>query len=189
VIRSEGRAHPVDTVYLPRRIEGHVEAAVASTTVRAHDHHDGDILVFLPGVAEIRRTAEHLSRADLPSTTAVIPLYGDLPQAEQDRAISPSPPGRRKIVLATSIAETSLTIEGVRVVIDSGLMRVPRFSPRTGMTRLATVPVSRAAADQRRGRAGRVGPGVCYRMWTEGDHAALLAHRPPEILEADLAPL
>lgn len=189
VIRSEGRAHPVDTIYLSRRVEGHIEAAVASTVLRAHDHHEGDILVFLPGVAEIRRTAEHLSRADLPSSTGVIPLYGDLPQAEQDRAIAPSPAGRRKIVLATSIAETSLTIEGVRVVVDSGLMRVPRFSPRTGMTRLATVPVSRAAADQRRGRAGRTSAGVCYRMWTEGDHTALLTQRPPEILEADLAPL
>jgi ATP-dependent helicase HrpB len=189
VIRSEGRAHPVETVYLTRRIEGHIEAAVAGAAARAHDQHEGDILVFLPGIAEIRRTAEHLSREELPPSTSVIPLYGDLTSGEQDRAIAPSPRGRRKIVLATSIAETSLTIEGVRVVVDSGLMRVPRFSPRTGMTRLTTVPVSRAAADQRRGRAGRLGPGVCFRMWTEGDHAALLAHRPPEILEADLAPL
>ena len=189
VIVSEGRAHPIETVYLQRRIEGRIEPAVAATAARAHDQHDGDILVFLPGVAEIRRTVEHLSRAALPASTSVIQLYGDLAQGEQDRAISGSPPGRRKIVLATSIAETSLTIEGVRIVVDSGLMRVPRFSPRTGMTRLATVPVSRAAADQRRGRAGRLAPGICYRMWTEGDHAALLAHRPPEILEADLAPL
>jgi ATP-dependent helicase HrpB len=189
VIHSEGRAYPVETVYLDRRIEGHIEAAVAGAAARAHDRHNGDILVFLPGIAEIRRTAEHLMHADLPDSTSVIPLYGDLQQAEQDRAIAPSPKGRRKIVLATSIAETSLTIEGVRVVIDSGLMRVPRFSPRAGMTRLATVPVSHAAADQRRGRAGRLGPGVCFRMWTAGDHGALLAHRPPEILEADLAPL
>ena len=189
VIRSEGRSWPVETEYLTRRVDGHIEAAVARTAARAHDRHQGDILVFLPGVAEIRRTAEHLQNASLPPSTAVIPLYGDLSQPEQDRAIAPSPPGRRKIVLATSIAETSLTIEGVRIVVDSGLMRVPRFSPRTGMTRLATVPVSRAAADQRRGRAGRLGPGLCLRMWTEGDHAALLAHRPPEILEADLAPL
>ncbi|HSJ32682.1 MAG TPA: ATP-dependent helicase HrpB [Longimicrobiales bacterium] len=189
VIRSEGRSWPVETEYLMRRVEGHIEAAVARAAAGAHDRHEGDVLVFLPGVAEIRRTSEHLSNASLPPSTAVIPLYGDLSQADQDRAIAPSPPGRRKIVLATSIAETSLTIEGVRVVVDSGLMRVPRFSPRTGMTRLATVPVSRAAADQRRGRAGRLGPGLCLRMWTEGDHAALLAHRPPEILEADLAPL
>jgi ATP-dependent helicase HrpB len=189
VIRSEGRAHPVETVYLPRPIEGRIEPAVAALTARAHDAHDGDILVFLPGLSEIRRTADHLTEAGLPSSTRVIALYGDLPQAEQDRAIAPSPSGRRKIVLATSIAQTSLTIEGVRVVIDSGLMRVPRFSPRAGMTRLATVPVSRATADQRRGRAGRTGPGMCFRMWTEAAHAALLAQRPPEMLEADLAPL
>ncbi|MBR9990676.1 MAG: ATP-dependent helicase HrpB [Gemmatimonadetes bacterium] len=189
VIRSEGRAFPVETVYLDRRVDGHIESAVAAAAVRAHDAHAGDILVFLPGIAEIRRTTEHLSQAGLPQSTSVIPLYGDLSQDDQDRAIAPSPAGRRKIVLATAIAETSLTIEGVRIVVDSGLMRVPRFSPRTGMTRLATVPVSRAAADQRRGRAGRLGPGFCIRMWTEGDHTALLAHRPPEILEADLAPL
>ena len=189
VIRSEGRAWPVSTVYLDRRIEGHIEAAVAHSTVRAHDAHAGDILVFLPGAAEIRRTAEHLGNAGLPAATRVMPLYGDLPQDAQDRAIAPSAPGSRRIVLATGIAETSLTIDGVRVVVDSGLMRVPRFSPRTGMSRLVTVPVSRAAADQRRGRAGRLGPGVCYRMWTEGEHAALLAHRPPEILDADLTSL
>jgi ATP-dependent helicase HrpB len=189
VIRSEGRAYPVETVYLERPVEGHIEPAVAATAARAHDRHDGDILVFLPGIAEIRRTADHLSRADLPASTRVIPLYGDLPPGEQDRAIAPSPAGLRKIVLATAIAETSLTIEGVRTVIDSGLMRVPRFSPRTAMTRLTTVPVSRATADQRCGRAGRLASGVCYRLWTEGAHSALLAHRPPEILETDLAPL
>jgi len=189
VVRSEGRAHRVDTTYLDARIEGHTEPAVASVTTRALQRHDGDVLVFLPGTAEIRRTADLLAQAALPRDTDVLPLYGDLPAQDQDRAIAPSPPGRRKVVLATSIAETSLTIEGVRVVVDSGLMRVPRFSPRTGMTRLATVPVSHAAADQRRGRAGRVGPGICYRLWTEGDHAALLEHRPPEIMEADLAAL
>ena len=189
VLRSEGRMFPVETVYASHRIEGHIEPAVVSAIVRAAHRHDGDVLVFLPGAAEIRRTAEQLRSTDLAPDTRVCQLYGDLPQDEQDRAIAPSPHGTRKIVLATSIAETSITIEGVRVVIDSGLMRVPRFSPRTGMTRLVTVPVSRAAADQRRGRAGRLGPGTCYRLWTEGEHAALLAHRPPEILEADLAPL
>jgi ATP-dependent helicase HrpB len=187
VVASEGRAHPVETVYLPTRVSGAVEPAIAGAVLRALDLHDGDILVFLPGSAEIRRTAERLTA--LPPRTMVHSLYGDLPQQEQDRAIAPSAPGTRKVVLATSIAETSLTIEGVRVVVDSGLMRVPRFSPRSGMTRLVTVPVSRAAADQRRGRAGRLGPGICYRMWTEGEQSALLAHRPPEILEADLAPL
>jgi ATP-dependent helicase HrpB len=189
IIRSEGRSYPVETVYLDRPVEGHIEPAVAAAVARAHDRHGGDLLVFLPGIAEIRRTEDYLSRADLPASTRVIPLYGDLPQSEQDRAIAPSPAGLRKIVLATSIAETSLTIEGVRTVIDSGLMRVARFSPRTAMTRLTTVPVSRAAADQRCGRAGRLGPGVCYRLWTTGAHSALLAHRPPEILEADLAAL
>jgi ATP-dependent helicase HrpB len=187
VIRSEGSAYDVDTVYLPRRVDGFIEPAVASTVRRALRDHDGDVLVFLPGAAEIRRTAALL--ADNTPDTRVLQLFGDLPQDEQDRAIAPSPPGSRKVVLATSIAETSLTIEGVRIVVDSGVMRVPRFSPRTGMTRLATVPVSRAAADQRRGRAGRLGPGVCYRLWTEGDHAGLIEHRPAEILEADLAPL
>ncbi|HEX6135427.1 MAG TPA: ATP-dependent helicase HrpB [Longimicrobiales bacterium] len=189
VVRSEGYAFDVETIHLDRRIDGRIESAVAARTLLAHERHDGDILVFLPGAAEIRRTAELLEAAALPAHTDVRRLFGDLPQDEQDRAIAPSPPGGRKIVLATSIAETSLTIEGVRVVVDSGLMRVPRFSPRTGMTRLETVRVSRAAADQRRGRAGRLGPGVCYRMWTEADHGALLEHRPPEILEADLAPL
>ncbi|HSJ26190.1 MAG TPA: ATP-dependent helicase HrpB [Longimicrobiales bacterium] len=189
VIRAEGRMHPVETRYAATRVTGHIEPAVAATVRRAVAEHTGDVLVFLPGTAEIRRTAERLAGADLPRDVTVMPLYGDLPQDAQDRAIAPSPPGSRKVVLATAIAETSLTIEGVRVVVDSGLMRVPRFAPRTGMTRLETVPVSRAAADQRRGRAGRVAPGVCYRLWTEADHAALLAHRPPEILEADLAPL
>jgi ATP-dependent helicase HrpB len=189
VVRSEGRAHAVRTLHLQRRVEGHIEPAVASAVLRALDAHEGDILAFLPGAAEIRRTAERLEGAALPPHIAVMPLFGDLPQEAQDRAIAPSPAGRRKVVLATAIAETSLTIEGVRVVVDSGLMRVPRFSPRTGMTRLVTVPVSRAAADQRRGRAGRLGPGTCYRLWTEADDTALLAHRPPEIAEADLAPL
>ncbi|HSJ05766.1 MAG TPA: ATP-dependent helicase HrpB [Longimicrobiales bacterium] len=189
VVRSEGRSYPVETTYLPTRLQAPMEATVARTIRRALDDGDGDILAFLPGAAEIRRTARHLEEIGIPPGTGVVPLYGDLPQAEQDRAIAPSPPGRRKIVLATSIAETSLTIEGIRIVVDSGLMRVPRFSPRTGMTRLATVAVSRAAADQRRGRAGRTGPGVCQRLWTEAEHAGLLAQRPPEIADADLAPL
>ncbi|CAN5870294.1 ATP-dependent helicase HrpB [soil metagenome] len=189
VIRSDGRVYPVETHYRAARVDGFIEPAVTATVLRALESHDGDVLVFLPGASEIRRTAERLAAAPLPQRTAVMPLYGDLPQDAQDRAIAPSAPGDRKIVLATAIAETSLTIEGVRVVVDSGLMRVPRFSPRTGMTRLVTVPVSRAAADQRRGRAGRLGPGTCYRLWTEADHAGLLGHRPPEILDADLAPL
>jgi ATP-dependent helicase HrpB len=189
VVRAEGRAFPVETHYLQAPVDGHMEPAVAAAVQRALRDHDGDVLAFLPGAAEIRRTAERLDGAALPAGTRVMPLYGDLPQPAQDAAIAPSPPGRRKVVLATAIAETSLTIEGVRTVVDSGLMRVPRFSPRSGMMRLATVPVSRAAAEQRRGRAGRLGPGACYRLWTEPGHAALLEHRPPEIAEADLAPL
>ena len=147
----------------------------------------GSALVFLPGVGEIRRVEERLQ--GLGANIDVAPLYGDLSPADQDRAIAPSPAGRRKVVLATSIAETSLTIEGVRIVIDGGLMRVPRFSPRSGMTRLETVRVSQASADQRRGRAGRLEPGVCYRLWTEEAQRGLLPFTPPEILDADLAPL
>src|SRR4030095_4654721 len=125
----------------------------------------------------------------LPPGTRVVPLHGNLPLEQQDLAIAPSSAGKRKVVLATAIAETSLTIEGVRVVIDSGLMRVPRFSPRTGMTRLETVRVSQASADQRRGRAGRLEPGVCYRLWREEAQRGLLPFTPPEILDTDLAPL
>ena len=125
----------------------------------------------------------------LPPHVRVAPLYGTLPYEEQEEAIAPSTPGQRKIVLSTSIAETSVTIEGVRVVIDSGMTRVPRFSPQSGMTRLETIRVSRAAADQRCGRAGRVAPGVCYRLWAEQEQHQLVPHRTPEILEADLAPL
>ncbi|HYW12486.1 MAG TPA: ATP-dependent helicase HrpB [Longimicrobium sp.] len=189
VVTSEGRSFPVDVRYLPSRPEGRVEPAVARTVRQAVDASEGDVLVFLPGAGEIGRVEEMLRDADLPSHVRVMPLYGNLPQPAQDEAIAPSPPGRRKVVLSTSIAETSLTIEGVRVVVDSGLMRVPRFSPRTGMTRLETVTVSRASAVQRAGRAGRVAPGVCWRMWPEHAQAGLVPHGTPEILDADLAPL
>lgn len=187
VIESRGRLYPVTTLHRPPR-EGqraHAAAAAAVRAALADDH--GDVLVFLPGQGEIARTAALLD--DAGPGVDVIPLYGAMPLDAQDRAIRPSPDGRRKVVLATSIAETSLTIEGVRVVIDSGLSRVPRFDARSGMTRLVTSRVSRASADQRRGRAGRLGPGACYRLWAEGDDAQLLAQRTPEILEADLAPL
>ena len=189
VITSEGRAFPVETRYIERRSELRVEDAAVAAVRRALAHDDGDILVFLPGAGEIRRAAELLGNAGLPPQTHVRPLHGTLSPDEQDDAILPSAPGERKVVLATSIAETSLTIEGVRVVIDSGLSRVPRFSPRTGMTRLETVRVSQASADQRRGRAGRVAPGVCYRLWGEHEQHHLVAHAAPEILEADLAPV
>jgi ATP-dependent helicase HrpB len=189
VITSEGRSYPVETRYLAHRLEAPVLARVERTVLDALEETEGDVLVFLPGAGEIRRVAERLLETEPGPGVRVVPLYGNLPQDAQDRAIEPSPPGQRKIVLATSIAETSLTIEGVRVVVDSGLARVPRFSPRTGMTRLATVPVTRASAEQRRGRAGRLGPGVCYRLWTEAEQHQLVPHGTPEILEADLAPL
>lgn len=192
IITSEGRAFPVETRWIPRPKEQRVEAAVVAAVRRALDEVPaGDILAFLPGTREIRAAASLLEGTLhlRPSTLDIVPLFGDLSQAEQDRAVRPSPPGRRKVVLATSIAETSLTIEGVRVVVDGGLSRVPKFSPRIGMTRLATVRVSRASADQRRGRAGRLGPGTCYRCWDQNEEVGLVPRGTPEILEADLAPL
>lgn len=189
IIRSEGRSYPVETRFLSRPVEGRIEPAVVRTVQEALASTEGDMLVFLPGVGEIRRVEERLNELDLGRGVRVAPLYGDLSQEAQDKAIAPSIPGERKIVLSTSIAETGLTVEGVKVVIDSGLMRVPRFSPRTGMTRLETVTVSRASADQRRGRAGRVAPGICYRLWTEQEDRGLAAQGKPEMMEADLAPL
>lgn len=188
IITSIGRSFPVATIFSPRAKQARIETAVSSAVLHALDGYDGDVLCFLPGAAEIRRTADALA-PHVDARTYVVPLFGNLTQAEQDRAIAPSPAGTRKVVLATSIAETSLTIEGVRIVVDSGLMRVPRFDARIGMTRLETVTVTRASADQRRGRAGRVAPGVCYRLWSEHEDAALVPYTKPEILEADLAPL
>ncbi len=189
VINSEGRVFPIETHFLERRLEGRLESAVVRSIVQAMEKHEGDVLVFLPGAGEIRRVQSMLAEAGIPEQVVIAPLYGNLSQEAQDRAISPGRANERKIVLATSIAETSLTVEGVRIVIDSGLMRVPKFSPRTGMTRLITVPVSRASADQRRGRAGRLGPGVCYRMWTEQEDQSLQPRSSPEIRETDLAAL
>ncbi len=191
IVTSEGRSWPVEVRWRERRPDdghGAFERAVAATVREAAQAHDGDVLVFLPGAPEIHRVARLLDGA-LPRDTSVLPLFGMLAQDAQDAAIASSPPGRRKVVLSTNIAETSLTIDGVRVVVDSGLARVPRFSPRTGMTRLATAPISRASAAQRRGRAGRVAPGVCYRLWSEAEDAQLAAHTAPEIRDADLAPL
>jgi ATP-dependent helicase HrpB len=185
VVTSEGRSHVVEVRHRSRRSGGKLESDVAAVVREALEAERGDVLVFLPGAGEIRRVAALLGEVD----ADVIPLHGNLPPEQQDRAILPSPPGARKVVLATSIAETSLTIEGVRVVVDAGLSRVPRYSPRTGMTRLATVRVSLASAEQRRGRAGRLAPGVCYRLWSPQEHGALPARSSPEILEADLAPL
>jgi ATP-dependent helicase HrpB len=185
VIASEGRAFPVDTRYVGRDARP-IEPQIADAIVRATRADPGSVLAFLPGAAEIRRTASQLEgRFD--GATEVVALYGALAGDEQDGAIAPAAPGRRKIVLATSIAETSITIEGVRIVVDSGLSRVPRYEPDVGVTRLETVRVSRAAADQRRGRAGRTEPGVCYRLWDEPQTASLEAFSRPEILSADLS--
>ena len=187
VIESAGRAFPVETRYLGREAQQPLERQVTDAVLRALRADSGSLLVFLPGAAEIRRTEAFVRERITDSEIDVVALYGALDADIQDRAIAPAPPGRRKVVLATSIAETSLTIEGVRVVIDSGLARVPRYEPDVGLTRLETVRVSRASADQRRGRAGRTEPGVCYRLWDEPQTAALEPANQPEILAADLS--
>jgi ATP-dependent helicase HrpB len=189
VVESQGRMFPVDTRYLGRDDRQRLEERTVRAVERALAEEGGSLLVFLPGQGEIRRTESLLRERLRRPEVDVAPLYGALDPAEQDRAVAPAAPGRRKVVLATSIAETSLTIEGVRVVIDCGLARVPRFDPSSGLTRLETVRVSRAAADQRRGRAGRTEPGVCYRLWDEPETRALPAFARPEILEADLSRL
>ena len=186
VIESLGRAFPVETLYAEpdplKRLEDQVTEAILAA-LRAHE---GSALVFLPGQGEIVRVAERLA-GKVPANTDIAPLYGQLTPAEQDRAIRPAEAGRRKIVLATSIAETSLTIDGVRIVVDAGFRRIPAYEPATGLSTLETRRVSRAAADQRRGRAGRTSPGVCIRLWHEGQTSALDAFDTPEILAADLA--
>lgn len=186
VIEAEGRMFPVQTRYLGRNPAERLEDAVARAVTTALAEEDGSILVFLPGQGEIHRTVQKLKDRVRDPAVDLAPLYGALDKGEQDRAIEPAAPGRRKVVLATSVAETSLTIEGVHVVIDGGLSRVPRFEPSSGLTRLATVRVSRSSAEQRRGRAGRVAPGVCYRLWDEEQTRGLVPHQAPEIQEADL---
>ncbi|SHK35205.1 ATP-dependent helicase HrpB [Hymenobacter psychrotolerans] len=197
VVSSAGFLFPVETHYLsPRQAAAGGSrpaerlATLVPTAVREalRQHPDGDLLVFLPGLADLRRVAEKLD-SGLPDAVRLHLLHGELPLAEQDAALRPVPAGQRKIVLSTAISETSLTIEGVKVVIDGGFARVPRFQARTGFSTLETVPVSQAAADQRRGRAGRLGPGTCYRLWTAAEHEALPAYLPPEILTADLSSL
>lgn len=188
VVESEGRAFPVETRYVGRR-SSRIEDDVVDTIRRAVAHDAGSILVFLPGQGEIMRVADRLSDGLASAPVDVVPLFGALDPAAQDRAIAPARTGRRKLVLATAIAETSLTIEGVRVVIDSGLARQPRFEPDVGITRLETVRVSRASADQRRGRAGRTEPGVCYRLWDAPETQGLVPFADPEIRAADLSGL
>jgi ATP-dependent helicase HrpB len=188
VVSSEGRTFPIETRYRGRRAQ-RIEDDVIDAVNRAIADDTGSMLVFLPGQGEIMRIAERLRERNFPDEIDIVPLYGALDPAAQDRAISPAQPGHRKIVLATSIAETSITIEGVRVVIDSGLARVPRFEPDVGVTRLETVRVSRASADQRRGRAGRTEPGICYRLWEEPETQGLVPFADPEIRTADLSGL
>ena len=162
IVSSRGLSHPVETQYLNQKVDGHIEPAVTHAVLRALKEFTGDILAFLPGAAEIARVHAALQEERLDGVD-LYPLFGNLPADAQDRAIAPSTQGRRKVVLATAIAETSLTIDGIRVVVDGGLMRVPHFSPRTGMTRLETVRVTRDSADQRRGPAEpfRAGLGRC----------------------------
>nr|WP_321402479.1 ATP-dependent helicase HrpB [uncultured Desulfobacter sp.] len=198
VISSQGKAWPVETIYVdPHNQQGVSNArpgwagilpACLKTVVKAVNCHDGDILVFLPGAAAIRMLAENLNeKFKQDATVKVVPLFGSLSFKDQKAAIEPATPGTRKIVIATPIAETSLTIQGIRVVVDSGLVNQPEFSPGRGMTRLVTRPVSKASADQRRGRAGRTAPGICYRLWPEYIHQGLVPFNRPEILNADLA--
>ncbi len=189
VIDAPGRVYPVETRHLDKAQRQTISGDAVRAVHLALDETNKSILVFLPGEAEIRRTEEALNASGLPKNTIVRPLYGAMSFAEQDAAIRPSPPGERKVVLATTIAETSLTIDGIGAVIDTGFKRVPRFDPASGMTALETVRVSLASADQRRGRAGRLGPGIGYRLWPEAETRALKPHDEPEIFVADLAPL
>ena len=189
VVASEGRAFPVETRYLGRKADAPLERQMADAIATALRADGGSVLAFLPGAAEIRRTQNHLAERIHDASIEIVPLFGALEASVQDRAIAPAPKSHRKVVLATSIAETSLTIEGVRIVVDSGLARVPRYEPDIGLTRLETVRASRAAVDQRRGRAGRTEPGVCYRLWDEPQTASFAAYTQPEILSADLSSL
>lgn len=185
VITSEGKHYPIVTHHLNYKDEEPLHQKIASAVRKAIREEEGDVLVFLPGAGEIQRAAETLEQLSL--GVRIHTLFADLSYKQQEEALLPDASGQRKVVLSTSIAETSLTIEGVKVVIDSGYARVPRFDLRSGLTRLETIRVTKDAADQRRGRAGRLGPGVCYRLWPE--NLALVPQRKPEILEADLAPL
>ncbi len=189
IVESQGRAFPVETRWIARDTDTRIEEAVAEAVLKALRSEPGSVLAFLPGQGEITRTASLLAARLRPGEADLAPLYGALDRIAQDRAVRPSPSGSRKIVLATSIAESSLTIEGIRVVVDSGLARVPRYEPDLGLTRLETTRVSRASADQRRGRAGRTEPGVCYRLWAEAADGAMPPFARPEMLDADLSGL
>jgi ATP-dependent helicase HrpB len=189
IIESKGQSFPVTTHYARFKSDKQIETRVAETVLRAISEREGDVLVFLPGQREIRRVENIIWEKRLPEDVIIHSLYGDAPYRQQSAALSPAPNGKRKVILSTSVAETSLTIDGVCTVIDSGLARSSRFDVRRGMSGLVTIPVSKAIADQRRGRAGRQQPGVCYRLWTEPEHESLLDYPQPEIKTADLAPL
>lgn len=189
IVESQGRAFPVETRYRGRDPQRRIEDEMTDAILAALRSEDGSLLCFLPGAGEIRRVQERVQERLSDTNVIIAPLFGALDFRAQDLAISPAPAGKRKVVLATSIAETSLTIDGVRVVIDSGLSRRPRFDPASGLTALETVHVSRASADQRKGRAGRTQPGVCWRLWDEQQTRALPAFDKPEILDADLSSL
>jgi ATP-dependent helicase HrpB len=189
IIQGQGKQFPVETRYLNVAPPLHPVSAVTETILRALREESGSLLVFLPGIHEIRQVGNQLSRTALDPSIIITPLHGGLPGSTQDMAIEPAPIGKRKIVLSTSIAETSLTIEGIRIVIDSGLKRVSEFDVGSGMARLITIPVDRDTADQRRGRAGRLEPGICYRLWSEARHRSLPAHGNPEIRNTDLTSL
>ncbi|OXL82916.1 ATP-dependent helicase HrpB [Paenibacillus sp. SSG-1] len=189
VVHCAGRQYPVETVYAPPAAGTPLHQAVAAVVSRALSVHDGDMLVFLPGAREIGQVRRELEQRGLPAGCVIRPLHGQLPQQEQDEAVAPDRQGRRKIILSTSIAETSLTIQGVTIVVDAGLMRTQMFSPRTGMSGLTTVKVSKASADQRRGRAGRTMRGIAYRLWSREEQDFLPERSTPEILLTDLAPL
>jgi ATP-dependent helicase HrpB len=195
VIESRGRMFSVDVRHVGKGLPSlpggpePIELGVARAVLRALADAPGDLLVFLPGAGEIRRTEARLRESSLPPDVDLMPLYGELAPGDQDAALAPARAGRRKVVLATNIAETSLTIDGVRVVVDSGLERRSVFDPTSGMSRLETQRIARASAEQRAGRAGRTAPGVCYRLWSETAERGLAAYAPPEITVADLAPL
>ncbi len=198
IVTAEGRSFDVTTKFRVRAVdrrstppetERDLPRIAAATILNALAEEPGDVLVFLPGQAEIHRTQRQLEEHALPTGVRVLPLFGELPVEQQDLALQPARAGERKVVLATNIAETSLTIAGIRLIVDSGLVRRARFDPGTGMNRFETTRISRASAEQRRGRAGRTQTGVCYRLWSESEHAALSAHTPPEMVEADLATL
>ncbi|MDE1147651.1 MAG: ATP-dependent helicase HrpB [Azospirillaceae bacterium] len=189
MVSSDGRSFPVETRWVEPSATDRLETSIARVVKRALAEETGSALVFLPGTGEIRRTEKALADLGLPSNVVVAPLYGDLALDQQEAAIRPAPAGKRKVVLATAIAETSLTIDGIRIVVDGGQSRLGRFDPGSGMNRLETARASRASADQRRGRAGRLEPGICYRLWSEQADRALVPFAAPEILRADLAPL